>query len=92
MSEPMDLAAIAAEVDIHPVHMARVFRRHFGCSPGTYLRRLRVRQACRLLTETDRPLAHVALDLGYADQSHFTRTFKRSLGVPPGEYRRLTRT
>jgi AraC family transcriptional regulator len=87
--ESMDMASIAAEVDIHPVHMARVFRRHHGCSPGEYLRRLRVRRACRLLAESDEPLAAVAFRTGYADQSHFTRQFKRATGVTPGAYRRL---
>lgn len=90
MAEPMDIASIAAEVDIHPVHLARVFRRHHGCSPGEYLRRIRVRAACRLLTDTDRPLTAIAFATGYTDQSHFTRSFKRSLGLPPGEFRRLT--
>ncbi len=87
--EAMDIAAIAAEVDIHPVHMARVFRRHHGCSPGEYLRRIRVRTACRLLAETEDPLASIAYRTGYADQSHFTRHFKRALGVTPGAYRHL---
>jgi AraC family transcriptional regulator len=89
--QAMDMAGIAAEVDIHPVHMARVFRRYEGCSPGEYLRRVRVRRACRLLSETDDTLSSIALRTGYADQSHFTRNFKRAFGVPPGEYRRLTR-
>lgn len=87
--EPMDIASIAAEVDIHPVHMARVFRRHNGCSPGEYLRRLRVREACRLLAETEESLSAIAYGTGYADQSHFTRHFKRAMGVTPGAYRRL---
>lgn len=91
LAEPMDLASIAAEVDIHPVHMARVFRRHNGCSPGTYLRRIRVRTACRLLTDSGKSLTAIAFATGYADQSHFTRAFKRSLGVPPGQYRDLSR-
>jgi AraC family transcriptional regulator len=69
--------------------MARVFRRHNGCSPGEYLRRIRVRRACRLLADTDRPLSAIAYDTGYADQSHFTRHFKRAMGVTPGEYRGL---
>lgn len=90
--QPMDIAGIAAEVDIHPVYMARVFRRHNGCSPGEYLRRLRVRKACRLLAETDETLSAIAFGTGYADQSHFTRHFKRAMGVPPGEYRRLLTT
>lgn len=88
---PMDIAAIAAAVDIHPVHLARVFRRHHGCSPGEYLRRLRVLRACRLLTETDESLSAIAYGTGYADQAHFTRHFKRAMGVPPGAYRRMTR-
>ena len=87
--QPMDIASIAAEVDVHPVHMARVFRRHHGCSPGEYLRRIRVRRACRLLTESRQSLSTIAYTTGYADQSHFTRHFKRAMGVTPGEYRRL---
>ena len=87
--QPMDIAGIAAEVDVHPVHMARVFRRHHGCSPGEYLRRLRVRRACRLLAETEQSLSSIAYGTGYADQSHFTRHFKRATGVTPGEYRRI---
>lgn len=87
--EAMDIAAIAAEVDIHPVHMARVFRRHHGCAPGEYLRRVRVRTACRLLAESGEPLATIAYRTGYADQSHFTRHFRRAMGVTPGAYRRI---
>ncbi len=89
VGEPMDIAGIAAEVDLHPVYMARVFRRHNGCSPGEYLRRIRVRRACRLLADTDRSLSTIAYNTGYADQSHFTRHFKRAMGVTPGEYRGL---
>lgn len=86
---PMDIAGIAAEVQIHPVHLARVFRRHHGCSPAEYLRRIRVRRACALLAEGDATLAGIAYATGFADQSHFTRNFRRALGVTPGEYRRL---
>lgn len=86
---PMDIAGIAAEVDIHPVHLARVFRRHHGCSPGEYLRRIRLRRACRLLADGSASLSAIAYATGYADQSHFTRRFKRAMGVTPGAYRRL---
>lgn len=89
VADPVDIATIASAVDVHPVHLARVFRRHHGCSPGEYLRRLRVRTACDLLAGTDRSLAGIALATGYADQSHFTRQFKRAMGTTPGAYRRL---
>lgn len=88
-TESMDIAAIAGVVDVHPVHLARVFRRHYGCSPGEFMRRVRIRRACRLLAESPQSLTAIALETGHADQSHFTRHFKRAMGVTPGAYRRL---
>ena len=85
----MDIASIAGAVDVHPVHLARVFRRHHDCSPGEFLRRVRIQRACRLLAESPESLSAIAYETGYADQSHFTRHFKRAVGVPPGAYRRL---
>jgi AraC family transcriptional regulator len=87
--QPMDIAGLAAEVDIHPVHLARVFRRHHHCSPAEYLRRIRVRRACEMLADGDETLSAIAFATGFADQSHFTRNFRRALGVTPGKYRRV---
>ncbi|WP_422927172.1 helix-turn-helix domain-containing protein [Singulisphaera sp. PoT] len=82
---------IAAEVGVHPVHLARSFRRHHGCTPGEYLRKLRVEHACRTLATTGTPLIEVALASGFSDQSHFTRTFRMQMGMTPGEFRRIFR-
>jgi AraC family transcriptional regulator len=87
-ADPPSLPELAAGVGVHPVYLAGQFRRHFRCSPGEYLRRRRVEEARRLLADSGRPLAEVALAAGFADQSHFTRTFKRHLGVTPARYRR----
>lgn len=84
------LATLAAARGVHPVHLARVFRRHFGCSAGTYLRRCRTDRAVRELIGSDVPLATLACRLGYHDQSHMTREFTREVGVPPQRFRRLT--
>lgn len=86
---PTDIASIAGAVDVHPVHLARVFRRHYDCSPGEFQRRVRIQRACRLLAESPESLSAIAYETGYADQSHFTRHFKRAVGVTPGAYRRL---
>jgi AraC-like DNA-binding protein len=40
------------------------------------------------LGETDEPIAQIALDAGFADQSHLTRAFKQHTGLTPAEYRR----
>lgn len=86
-TKSVSLRAIAAEADVHPVHFAATFRRFLGCSVGQYQRRQRFEYACRLLRRRDLSLADVAVDAGFADQSHFTRTFKRLTGTTPKAYR-----
>ena len=54
-------------------------------------RRLRVERARLLIQEGASDLASVALEAGFADQSHFTRVFRRLVGTTPGEYRRSAR-
>ena len=80
-----DLADVAG---VHPVHLARVFRKHEKQTPGDYLQRLRVRAACHQLRDPERPLVAVAMECGFADQSHFTRVFKKFSGTTPAEFRR----
>jgi AraC family transcriptional regulator len=88
LAEPLLQADVATAVGVHPVHLARSFRHHFGCTLGEYLRRLRVESACHRLATTETPLCEIALATGFADQSHFTRTFRRLMRMTPGEYRR----
>jgi AraC-like DNA-binding protein len=56
-------------------------------SVNAYARALRLEWASVAIASTDDPLARVAADAGFADQSHFTRWFKRHRGVTPGRYR-----
>ena len=51
------------------------------------VRRLRIEYAKIQLLRTDEPLAAIAVDSGFADQSHFTRTFARVEGTTPGRFR-----
>jgi AraC family transcriptional regulator len=78
---------IAAAAGIHPVHLARVFRRHCGYTLGDYVRKLRVDFAARQLLATDEPLAGIAFAAGFSDQSHFTKVFKRQTGMTPADFR-----
>ena len=83
-----DLATLATIAGVHRVHVARAFRDHLGCTVGDYVRRLRVRRACELLTATSAPLTDIAMRAGFFDQSHMTRVVKRFLGVTPAALRR----
>jgi AraC family transcriptional regulator len=87
-AEKLSLSEIAAAVDVHPVHLARVFRRQHGCTPAEYLRRLRIEFTCQQLASSDMPMVQVALSAGFPDQSHFTKAFRRQMQITPGEFRR----
>lgn len=85
---PPELSSIARSVGLHPAHLARGFRKLTGHTLGGYARRLRLEYACRRLRECSDDLAAVALDAGYADQSHLSREVKRATGLTPAALRR----
>lgn len=87
-TDPARVVDVADAAEVHPVHLARVFRRHLGVSPGEYLRRVRVREAMRLVERTTQPLATIAVRSGFCDQSEMTKAFRRELDTTPGAYRR----
>lgn len=84
------LDELAAVEGVHPVHLAREFRRQFGCPPGEYLRNLRVQYACKLLSGPAMPMVEVALAAGFASQSHLCRVFAAHTGMSPGVWRQKT--
>lgn len=81
------LRQIAASAEVHPVHLARDFRRRQGMTIGDYIRTLRIEWACRELVATDQPIVEIALRAGFCDHSHMTRTFRRVTGLTPTEFR-----
>ncbi|HEY5939464.1 MAG TPA: AraC family transcriptional regulator [Gemmatimonadales bacterium] len=85
------LTGLAASVGVHPVTLARAFRRAFGCTVGEYVRRLRIERAARQLADTDLSLAEIALAEGFSDQSHFSNLFRRHTGLSPFQFRSTVR-
>jgi len=57
-------------------------------SPSRYQINLRMDAAKRLLRETKRSVVEIALDVGYANPSHFAQLFRRETGLAPSDYRR----
>jgi AraC family transcriptional regulator len=80
-----DLAALAG---LHPVYLARAFRKRYGLSPSDYVRKRRLHRALSLIAR-QRPLAQAASALGFVDQSHLHRCFVAEFGLTPGAFRRL---
>ncbi len=88
---PLRVQDLARELGLHPVYLARAFRRGCGCSVTAYRRRLQVSDAARRLAGGGESLAKVALQSGFADQSHLCRAFRAAIGVAPGVFRRRMR-
>jgi AraC family transcriptional regulator len=90
-ASPCRVRDLARDAGVHPVYLARRFRRQFGCSVTEYLRQVRVGAAAAALADDDRPVGEVAAATGFADQSHLCRVFRAAVGVAPRGYRALAR-
>ena len=83
------IAELASIAGMSIYQLDRRMQRVFGLTTGQWVLKTRITHASRVLVESDLPVADVALEAGYADQSAFTRQFRRSTGLSPSEYRRV---
>ena len=83
------LAAVAEAVQMSYFHFSRAFKQSMGVSPNVYMIEQRIERAKRLLSETDVPIAEIALRVGFASQSHFTTTFRRLAWTTPKAFREM---
>lgn len=86
-AERVTLRDIAGAANVHAASIVRAFRAHMHCSPGEYVRRVRIENAKSELSSSDRAIADIALDAGFYDQSHFANSFRRATGMTPREWR-----
>lgn len=83
---PESVSALARRLGIHRAHLHRVFSKACGHSLREQRARTRARLAAKLLA-TQLPLADIALECGYYDQSQFCRQFKKTAGMTPSTFR-----
>jgi AraC family transcriptional regulator len=86
-AERLAIATVAALVGVHPVLLARTFKRVYNTTFATYVRTARLEFAKDELRRTKTPLSEIAVAAGFCDQSHFSRLFKTHTGLTPHEYR-----
>lgn len=89
LREPPRVRDLAADADVHPTHLTRRFKGAYGVTITGYVRRLRAREAARLIASRRGSLAEIAYRVGFSDQSHFCRVFKEQMGLTPGRFRDL---
>lgn len=88
LSQALSLAQIASEADLNTSQFCNVFKNVMSLTPHQYVLRQRVEKALTLLKETSLPVSEIALQTGFADQSHLTRVLRQHRGVTPRQVRR----
>ena len=83
---------LAAQFEVHPVYLTRVFRRHYGIPVTAYRRRQRIRRAARAIERTNRDLTWIAHASGFSDHPHMCREIRETTGLTPGELRSRTQS
>ncbi|MCC6681943.1 MAG: helix-turn-helix transcriptional regulator [Phycisphaeraceae bacterium] len=84
---PWSLAEMAGSLNLSVSHFRAMFRQRVGVSPGRYRQQMRLREAARLLRDTDEPIKSIAGKLSFSDLPHFHRQFKAEHGQTPRRYR-----
>ena len=79
---------LAERANLSPFQFDQRIRALYGLSAGQWLTRLRIDAASERLRQSDAPIAEIAVDCGYADQTAFTRQFRKVVGLSPGAYRK----
>lgn len=87
-AQPLTLRDLAEELQFSPGYLSVRIKQQTGMNFSEYLLHIRLREARRMLLQTNDKIAEVAEKVGYADQFYFSRLFKRATGKTPSEFRR----
>lgn len=85
LDQPLTLTHLATVADLSTSHLKTLFKRSMGWPVHEYIVRRRVERARTLFTDGDLPASQIALEAGFAHQSHMARCMRRVLGVMPSE-------
>lgn len=87
-AKAMRLEDVARQTLLSPTYFAAVFKNATGQSLFEYIHKIRVEEACKLITETEGSITEIMLEVGYSDSKFFYQIFKRYTNMTPGEYRK----
>jgi AraC family transcriptional regulator len=88
LTDNVRIKTLSDLAELSPWHFSRAFKSSTGLAPHQWLIRARLAKATQLMLGTEHPLAQIAADVGFSDQSHFSRAFRRATGDRPQAWRR----
>lgn len=86
--EDMSLASMADKLCVSASYLSRLFSQEVGISYNQYVTNLKIREACRLLENTNMSLSEISCSLCFSSQSYFQNVFKKYMKMTPNEYRK----
>lgn len=86
-TKPITVQEIADYLNLSRSHLYRIFLKHMGISPKSYLDQYKIHMACVLMSQTDLPLQQIAAAVGYDDPLYFSKVFRREKNCSPAKYR-----
>ncbi|HVM49910.1 MAG TPA: AraC family transcriptional regulator [Candidatus Acidoferrum sp.] len=87
LREPLQIASLAAVVNLSRSHYTTLFQRVTGYAPLRYLNHLRMQRAVQLLNTTHLSIKEIGEQVGFPDQFYFSRAFSRMHGHAPSQHR-----
>lgn len=91
LDEDLSLARLAGVVEVSASHFKTLFKRSTGLPVHEYVVQRRVERAKALLLRGELPASQIAIEAGFAHQSHMARAMRRVLGVAPSMISRRAR-
>lgn len=88
IGERITIEELAKEYLINPTTLKAVFKSVYGTSIAAHIKEHRMKEAAKLLRETDMSISLIAQAVGYDSQSKFSAAFKSYFQMLPKEYRK----
>lgn len=83
----LSVEEIADKAGMNAQYFCRYFKKNTGKTVTEYINDVRIRQAVRLLGETDEKILNIAMECGYGNMGYFIKRFRQSTGMTPSDYR-----
>ncbi len=91
MDDRLDIETIADRVGLSRRQLERIFQNKTGFSPAAAYEKICMKKAAQLVERTSKTVIEIALDVGFANSSHFCRRFRANFGMTPNKLREMMR-